>query len=126
MTIPAEALARSNRYAAEDKIVDVAVALERMYEPENSELNFKLKIRAACFLEADTERRKQVFQEIDQFYKARSAIVHWRKRKRKRSVEKQDKAFEMGFELARRTLIKLLRDGRPEDWNDVVLKQGET
>ena len=129
----AEALARTGRYALEDKILDVAIALERMYEPESPELTFRLKTRAACFLEADAERRKRVFQEIGRFYEARSGIVHWRKKKGKRKqpdngrlVKERQEAFELGFRCARRTLLKLLQDGPPTDWNDVVLEQGYT
>ena len=46
----AEALARTGRFQADDKILDVAIALERMYELDRSEISFKLKTRAACFL----------------------------------------------------------------------------
>ena len=111
----------------DDKILDVAIALERLYEPENPELNFRLKTRAACFLEADMDGRKEVFKEIGRFYSARSAIVHGGKRKKHdedQIAEDRLAVFETGCELARRTLLKLLRDGRPEDWNDVVLEPG--
>ena len=51
----AEALARSGRFQTEDKILDVAIALERMYELEGGEISFKLRMRAASFLETSTE-----------------------------------------------------------------------
>ena len=47
----AEALTRSGRFQTEDKILDVAIALEQMYELAEGEISFKLKTRAACFLE---------------------------------------------------------------------------
>lgn len=53
----AEALARDGQFASEDKILDVAMALERMYELDQGEIVFKLKTRAACFLESDPEAR---------------------------------------------------------------------
>ena len=121
----AEALARGNRYASEDKIVDVAIALERMYEIVGQELTYRLKTRAACYLEVDMEGRKRVFNDLDDFYNARSKIVHGRKSKAQemeKVSEDQRTAFETGFEVARRTLIKLLREGPPENWNDMVLK----
>ena len=118
----AEALARSGQYAAEDKILDVAIALERMYKPNSPEVTYKLKTRAACFLELDTERRKHVFKKIGEFYAARSAIVH----RRQSSAKKMKDAFETGFDLARRSLVKLLREDSLEDWNEVVLGRPKT
>ena len=49
-----EALARTGHYADDDKILDVAIALEQMYELDQGEISFKLRIRAACFLESET------------------------------------------------------------------------
>ena len=120
----AEALARKGRFAADDKILDVAIALERMYEPDSPEVNFKLKSRVACFLEADTEGRKRVFKEIGKFYDARSAIVH-RRKKKKQTNSKKD-VFNTGFELARRSLVKLLDEGTPENWDELVLEVTES
>ena len=115
----AESLARSGRFGVEDKILDVAIALERMYKLGNEEITFKLKTRAACFLETDTESRMQVFKDVKEFYDARSAIVH--NRTKKASNKKNIDAFGKGFELARRSLAKLLHDGPPPDWDELVI-----
>ena len=115
----AEALARTGRFALEDKILDVAIALERMYELDKGEIEFKLKSRAACLLESDAKRRSMVFKEIGQFYEARSAIVHKPGRKRKK-IDKAD-AFTKGYEAARRSLMRLLEHGPPADWNQMVI-----
>ena len=122
----AEALARKGRFAADDKILDVAIALERIYEPDNPEVNFKLKSRGACFLEADTEGRKRVFKEIGKFYDARSAIVHRRKEKKKKRADRKKEMFDTGFKLARRSLVKLLDEGSPTNWDEVVLEVMES
>ena len=68
----AEALARDGQFASEDRILDVAISLERMYELDQGEVSFKLKTRAACFLESDTEARLRVFKDVGEFYGARS------------------------------------------------------
>ena len=115
----AEALARSGQYSAEDKILDVAIALERMYKPNSPEVTYKLRTRAACFLEPDTEGRKRVFEEIKRFYAARSEIVH----RNQPSAEKMKDAFKTGFVLARRSLVKLLQEDPSADWNGVVLRR---
>ena len=115
----AEALARSGRFQTDDKILDVAIALERMYELEGGEISFKLKTRAASFLETSTDGRRRVFQDIEKFYDVRSGIVH--KRKKPPSAETRADAFTRGFEVARRSVVKLLRDGPPQDWNEMVI-----
>ncbi len=117
-----EALARRGRFAIDDKILDVAIALERMYDLDRGEIEFKLKTRAACFLEPGSESRLKVFKGIGEFYDARSSIVHKPGRKRKK-VDKEA-AVGRGFDVARRSLLKLLSEGAPTDWNEIVM--GET
>ena len=118
-----EALARTGQYAADDKILDVAISLEQMYELDQGEISFKLKTRAACFLESDTHDRLRVFKNVEELYDARSGIVHKRKKKRKKgmSAKAKDEAFRKGFDVARKSVIKLIREGPPQDWNEVVL-----
>ena len=99
----------------------MAIALERMYELEGGEISFKLKARAACFLETSTESRARVFQDVEQLYNARSAIVHKRKSKKRSAAEAKHEAFAKGFAVARRSVVKLLREGPPSDWNTLVI-----
>ncbi len=61
----AEALARTGRFRNDDKILDVAIALEQMYQLDGGEVSFKLKTRAACLLESDTQDRLRVFRDLD-------------------------------------------------------------
>ena len=108
-----EALARDGRFASEDKILDVAIALERMYQIDRG-VSRKMQTRAACFLGDDGSQMKT----IKKFYNARSDIVH-NKRKRN-SPEGYHKTFNEGFSIARRTLFKLLREGAP-NWEKLVV-----
>ena len=119
----AEALARDGPFASEDRILDVAIALERMYELDQGEVSFKLKTRAACFLESDTEARLRVFKDVGVFYGARSKIVH-NSRKKREAAEGRGAAFKKGFDIARRSVVKLLRDGPPPNWNEMVIAGG--
>ena len=116
----AEAAARSGRFAVDDRILDVAMALERMYALDQGEIVFKLKTRAACFLESDTAGRTQVFRDVGRFYDARSAIVH-NTGKKQWPEREREAAFDKGFDIARRSLGKLLREGSPADWNKMVI-----
>ena len=115
----AEAQARSGRFRYDDRILDVAIALEQLYQPSGDAISFKLRARAACFLESRADRRRGVFREIKALYDARSAIVH--KRKNTMPAEKKADAYKKGFDVARRTVIKLLQHGWPSDWDEVVL-----
>ena len=118
----AEALARDGRFAVEDRILDVAIALERMYELGGGEISHKLRTRASWFLGKDAESRLGVMKSIAEFYGVRSDIVH--NRKRQASEERYVEAFNLGFDVAARTLFKLLQDGLPGDWEQLVIAAG--
>lgn len=118
-----EALARSGRFRIDDRILDVAIALERMYELDKGEISFKLKARAACFLETGRTERLRVFRDVEELNNMRSAIVH--KRKKPPSKKARGEAFTKGFDVARRTVATLLRHGPPKDWKEMVLGEAE-
>lgn len=115
----AEALARSGRFQVDDKILDVAIALEQLYQPDGDAISFKLRARAACFLETRADQRLRIFRDVDTLYKARSAIVH--RRRKGMSEEAKTDAFRKGFNVARRTVVKLLRQGPPSNWDEAVI-----
>ena len=110
-----EALARDGRYASKDKILDVAMALERMYHLNSRDISREMQIRAASFLGDDTGSLEETIKE---FYNTRSGIVH-NKRKQNSPARNQD-IFNEGFSIAKRTLFKLLREGAP-DWDKLVV-----
>ena len=111
----AEALARSGPFAPADRILDVGIALERMYVLDEGKIGRKLRNRASGFLGADAESRERIRESVREFYDARSDIVH--NRLHKVSPERVQAAFGKGFDIARRSLFRLLRDGPPEDWS---------
>ena len=115
----AEALAREGRFAAEDRILDVAIALERMYELSGGEITYKMRTRASWFLGRDAEDRLRVMKSVANFYDVRSAIVH--NRKKKPSAERCREGFDTGFEIAARTLFELLKNDAPGDWENLVI-----
>ena len=119
-----EALARTGQYAADDKILDVAIALEQMYELDQGEISFKLRTRAACFLESDKKARLDVLKDVKELYDARSGIVHRRTKETAGQIKKD--AFNRGFDVARRSVVKLLQKGSPQDWNEVVMAGTES
>lgn len=112
-----QALARAGQYAATDSILDLAIVLEQMYR-QGWTGSQTLAARAAWFLGSDGNTRRRVFDDVRQFYKTRSDIIH---AKNTPSAKRAKDAFNSGFHVARRSLFKLLRQGPPSDWTEVVL-----
>ena len=111
----AEALARGGQFAAEDKVLDVAIALERMFKPRDRGISRQLQKKVASFLQDNDEVQSRVKKAVEHFYNVRSAIIHGPKDdKKKRLLEEKNEAFDAGFDLARRSLFKMLRDGPPQ------------
>lgn len=114
-----EALARDGRFANEVRIVDVAIALERMYKLPQGKISRELRNRASSYLGTDRESRERVKESVKEFYDARSDIVH--SRSGSESPQSNVEAFRKGFDIARRTLFKLLHEDLPENWDDLVI-----
>ena len=63
----------------EDKIIDIAIALESLYLSEISdktELSFRLRLHAAWLLKENTKDRRDLMKFITEIYNCRSSIVH--------------------------------------------------
>ena len=118
----AVALGRDGRLARNDKVVDVAIALEGMYELPRWKKQRRLEGRVSGFLGADTEEGPRIKENIRMLYETRSDIVHGGSGEV--SPLRKDAAFVAGFELARRSLFKLLSEGVPDNWDEVAV-QGE-
>ena len=111
----AEALARGGQFAAEDKVLDVAIALERMFKPRDRGISRQLQKKVASFLEDNDEVQSRVKKAVEHFYNVRSAIIHGPKDDRKkRLLKEKNEAFDEGFDLARRSLFKMLQGGPPQ------------
>ena len=114
-----EALSRNGRLALQDKIVGVSIALEGMYDLPKWGVTRALEERVSGFLasESESESREQIGKSARAFYEARSVIVH--NRSAPGTPFTKGAAFVSGFDLARRSLFKLLREGPPENWEDL-------
>ena len=110
----AEALGRNGRFAMRDKILDVAIALEGMYELPNRNKSRNLTNRISAFLATNADDREHIRERTRAFYKVRSEIVH--SESGAKAPFRMERAFVAGFRLARRSLFKLLREGPPDEW----------
>ncbi len=117
-----EALGRNGRVAIRDKVVDVAIALEGMYELPKWKKLRKLEKRVAGFLGTDADDRQRIMERVRNLYEARSVVVH--SGSGDASPFRNAAVFVTGFDLARRSLFKLLREGVPENW-DLLGAAGE-
>ena len=113
-------VARTGRFRLEDSILDLSIALEMMYSIDN-EMTYKLGTRAGYFLGNDALERNRTFDFVRRLYGKRSDIVHGRQTVR---AELEQISSE-GLELARDTLLKLLRTEMTGDrnpfWNNLVM-----
>ena len=110
-----EALGRHGRLAVADRILDVGIALERMYVPDEGRISPTLRKRAARYLASDPPGQESIRQSAQEFYEVRSDIVH--SRLHRLSPERVQAAFRSGFDIARKSLFKLLREDPPAEWN---------
>lgn len=105
----ADALARDGRYAREDKVLDVAVSLERLFKPTGRRISLDLQNAVADTLGASGESKAQFRDQVKHFYDVRSAIIHGPvDAKKKQLLTETGEAFQNGFELARASLMKKL------------------
>lgn len=102
----AGALSRTGSLADEDRILDVAIALEILYAmPERT----RLSERTGRFLGSTPDERAGIESMIDRFYESRVAIVHGLRREADR--DSMTGAFSEGLDIAKRTVKALLERG---------------
>lgn len=102
----AGAMARTGSLAEEDRILDVAIALEILYVlPER----VKLSERASEYLSEDSDECIRIKDAIELFYDWRVRIVHGLNREDVRGSMAE--AFSGGFDIAVRTIRKHLKHG---------------
>ena len=103
------------RFGQEDRILDVAIALEVFY---GGETGHRLAQRAAALLAVTAAEQKQTYDQARAFYDLRSNIVHWEKPHP--SPDVLDKELDAGRNLACLTLAALLNRDTPLQWAGVM------
>ena len=112
-----EALARGEGFAHEMRIVDVAIALENLYDLPQRGKSLTLQRRASAYLGTDPASRERIKRSVKEFYTARSNIVHGGQGNP--CPLETHRWFASGFDIARRTLFKMLPEGRPKNWDEL-------
>ena len=106
-----------------DRFIDLRIALESLYlknypNKYRQEMGFRLALFGAWFLGTDFGDRKRILERLREAYGAASGAVH--SGELDFTVENQ-KLLSDGQDLCRRGILKLLREGPPPDWGDLIL-----
>ena len=107
----------------EDRFIDLRIALECLYvqdfldAKQTQELRFKLSLFGAWHLGADFKERKCIRKKLRQVYDAASKAVH----SGDLDYFEYQPLLSTAQDLCRRGLLKLLREGPPRNWGDLIL-----
>ena len=83
---------------------------------DEGKISRKLRNRAARYLAADGPGEESVRESAREFLRG-CARTSFHNRLDRLTPERVHAAFRDGFDIARRSLFKMVREGRPEDWN---------
>ena len=105
----------------EDRYIDLRIALETLYLKdfvnENSgEMRFRLSLFGAWHLGTNLNERRSIRKSLRNSYDTASAIVHSGEVPRNRQLN-----LAAAQDLCRQGILKLLSEGAPEDWGDLIL-----
>ena len=108
----ASSLSRTGIHAAFDKIIDLAIALEIMYQLDASRgKGGQLSRRARDLIGKDREDKNWIKRTAEFIYSIRNDIAHGK------LPADTAQAHLDGLGLVRRTLAKLVQSGRPSGWS---------
>ena len=109
-----------------DKMIDLGLAMESFYlRGIRNELTFRFRLRASLYLEDGIEQRRRLMKDFRQIYDIRSKAVHEGTVPKQVRVEGQDvrmsEFLERAQELFKRSLLKVIKNGRLPDWDSIEL-----
>ena len=106
-----------------DSVIDLRIALESLYLREflnanSQEMKFRLSICGAWHLGSDIVDRRGIRKKLREAYDMASGAVH------SGDVENTGANRQLlsdAQDLCRQGILKLLREGQPHDWGDLIL-----
>ncbi len=112
-----------------DKVIDLGIAFEALYLSEtnyNREIRFRFSLHAAWHLEKCKGKRKALMKKFKTIYDKRSEAVHTGKLPKAVKIGKGQFVSISEFiteaqDLCRKSIMKILEDGKFPDWNDLIL-----
>ena len=109
------------RFRHEDRLLDIAVALEVLFGLEGGELTHKLSVRAAHLLGDSGEERLSVYESVQRLYRERSRIVHGGRSRRDGRHTDAEETVEDAYRVGRAALLRILARGSFPDWKKLTL-----
>ena len=109
------------RFWHEDRLLDLAVALEVLFGLQGGELTHKLSVRAAHLLGDSGQHRLTVYESVQRLYKERSRIVHGSRPRRGGRQTDTEETVEGAYRIGREALFKILARGAFPDWTRLTL-----
>ena len=107
---------RTGKFRVADRVIDIAIALEVMYEASEPGIAGKLRNRAASLLASNTTKPEDISKKMRRFYRARSAITHGGRLVTNEHDDKTEEALRDGLDMARQTAFALLKRGETPNW----------
>ena len=106
-----------------DQFVDLRMAIEALYlqdfvNEHSQEMRFRLALFGAWFLGTDFQDRKLIRKTLRAAYDAASGAVHTGEIQ---SNPENRELLANAQDLCRRGILKMLKEGFPPDWGDLVL-----
>ena len=122
---------RSKRpeFRLEDSYIDLRIALEALYlkdfdDERSQEMRFRLPLFGAWHLAENLEDRRSIRKTLRDAYDMASKVVHGGEVVKGSGAGPYWEAraeLDRAQDLCRRGILKLLREGPPRDWTDLVL-----
>ena len=109
------------RFRHEDRLLDIAVALEVLFGLQGGELTHKLSVRAARLLGESGDERLAVFESVQGLYDKRSRIIHGGPPRRGATRADTEMATECAYRIGRAAMLKILARGSFPDWKRLIL-----
>lgn len=106
-----------------DRFIDLRIALECLYAQDfldakqTQGFRFKLPLFGAWHLGTDFEERQCIRKKLRQVYDTASKAVH----SGDLEFSENQEPLSTAQDLCRRGILKLLREGPPRDWGDLIL-----
>ena len=105
----------------EDAYIELRIALESLYlkdfaNEHSQEMRFRLALFGAWHLGEDLEERRSIRKTLRDAYDNASKAVHAGELPRAEA-----RGLSKARNLCRRGILKLLHEGPPEDWGDLIL-----
>ena len=114
---------KGSRNVLVDSFIDLRIALETLYlqdflnETTSQEMRFRLPLFGAWHLGSKFEDRQNIRKQLRDSYDTASVAVHGGSI----SHVQKEELLSTGQGLCRRGIYKMLNEGPPDDWGDLIL-----